>query len=87
MKTPKKLEAEARKLPDGVEKENKLKGAVFMRKMIETNSPRFMTMASGKSIPYNMAQAFVELTNGHILKGIGLLLKKIDVPVLPKDEP
>lgn len=87
MKTPKKLETEARKLPDGVEKENKLKGAAFMRKMIETNSPRFMTMASGKTIPYNMAQAFVELTNGHILKGIGLLLKKIDVPVLPKDEP
>ena len=46
-----------------------------------------MTMTSGKTIPYNMVQAFVELTNGHILKGISLFLKKIDVPKLPKDEP
>ena len=57
-----------------------------MKKMIESNSPRSLTMESGLTFPYNFAQAFVELTNGHIVKGIGLFMKKIDVPKLPKEQ-
>ncbi len=86
MNTPKKMEAAANKLPDGAEKDNKIKGAQFMRRILETNSPRSLTMTSGKTVPYNYAQAFVELTNGHILRGLGLFFKKIKVPKLPKDE-
>lgn len=86
MKMPKKMEAEAQRLPEGPEKDNKIKGAQFMRKMLESNSPRTLTMESGQTFPYNYAQAFVELTNGHLFRGIRLFLKKIDVPKLPKDK-
>ena len=57
-----------------------------MGKMIESNSPRTLSMESGLTFPYNFAEAFVELPNGHIFKGIGKFLKKIDVPKLPKDQ-
>lgn len=86
MSVPKKMEKQARKLPDGPEKDNSIKGAKFMRKMLESNSPRSMTMETGITFPYNFAQAFVELTNGHIIKGLGYFMKKIEVPKLPKDQ-
>ena len=77
---------EAEKLPDGMEKENKRKGAQFLKRILESNSPRSMTMTAGKSMPYNFAQGFVELTNGHLIKGAACFLKKIKVPKLPKEE-
>ena len=77
---------EAEKLPDGPEKENKRKGAMFMKRILESNSPRSMSMCAGKSFPYNFAQGFMELTNGHLLKGARCFMKKIDVPKLPKEE-
>ena len=77
---------EAEKLPDGPEKENKRKGAMFMRRILESNSLRSMSMCAGKSFPYNFAQGFMELTNGHLLKGALCFMKKIDVPKLPKME-
>ena len=86
MSVPDKMEKEAKKLPEGTERVNRIKGARFMRKMIESNSPRSLSMVGGESFPYNFALAFVELTNGHIGKGVGLFLKKIDVPKLPKDQ-
>ena len=79
-------EKEAQKLPDGPEKDNKRKGACFLRRILESNSPRSMSMTAGKSMPYNFAQGFVELTNGHLLKGARCFMKKIDVPKLPKEE-
>ena len=81
-----KQEKEAQKLPDGPEKDNKRKGACFLRRILESNSPRSMSMTAGKSMPYNFAQGFVELTNGHLLKGARCFMKKIDVPKLPKEE-
>ncbi|MBO4418434.1 MAG: glycoside hydrolase family 3 C-terminal domain-containing protein, partial [Oscillospiraceae bacterium] len=76
----------AEKLPDGPEKENKRKGAQFLKRILESNSPRSMSMTAGKSMPYNFAQGFVELTNGHLFKGAGWFMKKIKVPALPKDQ-
>ena len=77
---------EAEKLPDGPEKDNKRKGAEFLRRILESNSPRTMSMTAGKTMPYNFAKGFVELTNGHYLKGALCFLKPIDVPKLPKEE-
>ena len=77
---------EAEKLPDGPEKDNKRKGAFFLRRILESNSPRSMSMTAGKSMPYNFAQGFVELTNGHLIRGARCFLKKIDVPKLPKED-
>ena len=77
---------EAEKLPEGPEKDNKRKGAFFLRRILESNSPRSMSMTAGKSMPYNFAQGFVELTNGHLLKGARCFMTKIDVPKLPKEK-
>ena len=75
----------AEKLPEGPEKDNKKKGAFFLRRILESNSPRSMSMTAGKSMPYNFAQGFVELANGHLLKGARCFMTKIDVPKLPKE--
>ena len=77
---------EAEKLTDGAEKDNKRKGAQFLHRILESNSPRSMSMTAGQSMPYNFAQGFVELTNGHLIKGARCFMKKIKVPKLPKEE-
>ena len=82
----KKQAKEAEKMPEGPEKENKRKGAQFLKRILESNSPRSMSMTAGKSMPYNFAQGFVELTNGHLIKGAGCFMQKIRVPKLPKEE-
>lgn len=81
-----KQEKEAEKLPDGPDRDNKRKGALFLRRILESNSLRSMSMTAGNSFPYNFAQGFAELTNGHLLKGAACFLKKIKVPKLPKEE-
>ena len=81
-----KREKEAEKMPDGPEKDNKRKNAQFLRRILESNSPRSMSMTAGKSMPYNYAQGFVELTNGHLFRGLRCFMKKIKVPKLPKEE-
>ena len=82
----KKQAKEAEKMPEGPEKENKRKGAQFLKRILESNSPRSMSMTAGKSMPYNFAQGFVELTNGHLIKGARCFIQKIRVPKLPKEE-
>ncbi len=77
---------DADKLPDGPEKDNKRKEAFFLRKAIEGNSLRTLSMTGGKAFPYNYALGAAELANGHLIKGIGYFLKKIRVPKLPKEE-
>ena len=81
-----KQRKEAEKLPEGTEKENRLKGALFLRRILESNSIRSTTMCAGKQMPYNFAEGFAELTNGHIFKGIRCFMKKISVPKLPKEQ-
>ena len=77
---------EAERMPEGPEKDNKRKGAQFLHRILESNSPRSMSMTAGKSMPYNFAQGFVELTNGHLIRGARCFMKKINVPKLPKEE-
>ena len=79
-----KKKAEA--MPDGPEKDNALKGALFMKRILESNSVRSMSMTAGKSMPWNFASGFVELANGHLIKGIRCFLTPIKVPSLPKEE-
>lgn len=81
-----KQERQAKKLPEGSEKDNKLKGAQFLRRILETNSPRTMSMSAGKSMPYHFAQGFVELANGHLIRGVKCFLSPIKVPPLPKED-
>lgn len=82
---PKKQEKKARKMPAGSERDNALKGAFFMRHIMESNSLRSASMCAGKRMPYNYAEGFAELANGHLVRGVRSIMKRIDVPKLPKD--
>ena len=76
----------AKKLPEGTERDNKIKGAFFLKRIMESNSIITMTMSAGRSFPYNFATAFVEFANWHIFRGIRDICSSIKAPALPKDE-
>ena len=76
----------AKKLPEGAERDNKIKGAMFLKRILESNSIITMSMSAGKSCPYNFAQGFVNLANGRLIKGIRCFCTKIKAPKLPKDK-
>lgn len=76
----------ALKMPEGTERDNKIKGAMFLKRILESNSLLSMSMSAGKSMPYNFAQGFMNLSNGHLIKGIKCFCTKIKVPALPKDK-
>ena len=77
---------EAKKLPEGKEKDNKIKGAFFLRRILESNSLISMSMSAGTGMPYNFACGFMELANGHLFKGVKSFYTKIKAPKLPKEE-
>ena len=75
----------AKKMEEGAEKDNKIKGALFLRRILESNSLISLSMSAGKSFPYNFALGFMDLSNGHIFKGIKDFCGKIKAPELPKN--
>lgn len=77
---------EALKMPAGIEKDNRIKGAVFLERILSSNSVRSLAMCGGKSFTYMTAEAFVEIANGHVIRGLKKITQKLDVPPLPKDE-
>lgn len=81
-----KQEKEANRLPDGPEKDNKKKGAQFLRRILESNSLRSMSMTAGNSFTYPVATGMMHLTNGQLIKGILSFMKKVDAPKLPKEQ-
>lgn len=82
----KKQEKKAKKLPDGPERDNQLKGALFLKRILESNSLITMTMSAGTACPYNFAKGMMDLANGHIIRGVKDMCSPIKVPPLPKDE-
>ena len=85
MSVANKQRRQAEKLPEGLEKDNRIKGALFLSRILESNSLRSMSMSASKSFPYNFALGFMEMANGHIIKGIKHFLTKIEAPELPKE--
>ena len=81
-----KQRREAERMEEGIEKDNKKKGAFFLERILDSNSLITMSMSAGKSFPHNFAQGFVELSNGHLLRGIRCFCAKIKVPALPKEK-
>ena len=77
---------QALKMTDSIEKENKIKGALFLERILNTNSIRTLSMSGGTGFPYNLAEGFRDLSNGHILKGIKDFTTKIKAPALPTEE-
>ena len=81
-----KQKKKAAKLPDGPEKDNMLKGAQFLQRIMESNSSRSLSMSAGGRFPFNLAEGITDIANGHLFKGLGRIMTKIDVPKLPKEE-
>ena len=75
----------AKRMPEGVERDNKIKGAIFMRRILDTNTLITMSMAAGATFPYNIAEGFMHLSNGKILKGLCAICRGIKAPKLPKE--
>ena len=86
MSVARKQMKKAEKMPDGPEKDNAIKGAYFMERVMVTNSLRSMSMSAGILFPYNLAEGFVEMTNRRFFKGLRKILTPIKVPKLPKEE-
>jgi len=76
----------AEKMPAGPEKENARKGALFLKRILESNSLRSMSMSAGQSMPWHVANGMMEMANGHLIKGIKCFLSPVKVPKRPKDE-
>ena len=76
----------ALKLPEGTERDNKIKGAVFLHRILESNSLLSMSTSAGRSFPYNVAQGFAELANGHLFRGLRRFCTGIGAPALPKEK-
>ncbi len=74
----------AMRLPEGPERDNRIKGALFTRHILESNSLRSISMSAGPLLPWNVARGAVELANGHPLKALAALCKRVRVPRLPK---
>ena len=75
----------AEKMPDGPEKENAVKGALFLQRVMESNSLRSMSMSAGGRLPWHVANGMAELANGRLIKALRWFLSPVRVPTLPKD--
>ena len=76
----------AKRMPEGPKKDNAVKGAYFLQRVMDSNSLRSLSMSSSGAMPFNVAEGFVELTNRHLFKGIRCFMRRIKVPKLPKEE-
>ena len=79
----KKDEKAAKKMPEGTEKENRLKGARLLKIILDSNSIISLSMSSSGQFSYPIAEGFVEMANGHLIRGIKKMTKKLKAPALP----
>lgn len=69
----------AKKLPAGSERDNRIKGAIFLQRIFDTNCVRTLSLSAGKSMPWNIAEGFVLLGNGHILRGVAAMCQSYKI--------
>ena len=75
----KKQLKKAKKLPRGTERDNRIKGAIFLQRIFDTNCMRTLSLSAGKSMPWNIAEGFVLLGNGHFIRGIAAMCKSYKI--------
>ena len=83
LSVPRKQIKKAKKMPEGLERDNEIKGAQAIEKMLTTSSIMTLSMASAGAFSYGLALGFRELANGHLIRGIKYCTKKIKAPALP----
>lgn len=73
----------AKRMPEGVERDNKIKGAMMLYNILDSNSLISMSMCSNGRFGYNIAEGFAYMANGNIIKGIANMckgIKPIEIP-------
>lgn len=75
----------AQKMPEGAERENAIKGALFLKRLFDTGCMRNCAFSAGRLLPHHVAEAAVHLANGRILRAIARLCRPYRAPRLPKD--
>lgn len=68
-----------KKLPAGPERDNRIKGAIFLHRIFDTNCVRTLSLSAGKSMPWNIAEGFVQLGNEHIIRGLAAMCKSYKI--------
>ena len=56
------------KLPDGKEKEERIKNQIFMLRFIQGNCPRGLVQSSGGILQLNAARIITDIANGQFIK-------------------
>lgn len=74
------------KMPEGDEKDERIKNQNFIMRFIPTNCPRAMIQSGGGRMQMNIARAIAQIANGHIIKAIREATKKDPPSKLPCEE-
>ena len=69
----------AKKMPAGPERDNRIKGAIFLQRIFDTNCVRTLSLSAGRSMPWNIAEGFVQLGNGHFIRGIAAMCQSYKI--------
>ena len=86
MSIPKSKARKIKKMPEGEEKDNAEKSVEFLERIFKSNSLISMSMSSGTMFPYNLAEGFVNIANGKILRGLKNIIKGVKAPMLPEKQ-
>lgn len=78
-----RLEKRAKRLPEGPERDNRLKGAKFLRRIMDSNSVGTLCTCSSGTLTMNVAEGILHIANGKFFRGIALMLKGCKAPPLP----
>lgn len=73
----------ARRLPDSLERDARIKNTSFVVRMMPFNSLRSMAMSSGGGFPWGVAAMLAELAHGHPLRAVASLRDRLGDRILP----
>ena len=74
------------KLPEGKEKEERLKNHIFMMRFIPSDSPRGLVQSSGGMVQMNLAYALTDLANKKFVSACKRLFQKNEHIPLPCEQ-
>ncbi len=67
------------KMPQGFDKEREKKAGYFIYKLMPYNSLRSLSYSSAGILKYNVACGMLDISNGHIFKGLFKIIKKYKI--------
>ncbi len=80
------LMANAKRKRDKISRRNAMKGAVFIKRVLESGSVNSMTMSVGKLMTYPLATAMLYFANGKPWKALAAVFTRVKAPKIPKKQ-